>query len=69
MLDAGVPLAKEAEIVSWSASTMIRMAKRYGHFSLNEFGESVESSNGNGIEAGVLGNLPRFGGASKSSSA
>lgn len=43
MLNAGVPLAKVAKIVGWSASTMVLMAKRYGHFSLNELRSAVES--------------------------
>ncbi len=44
MLNAGVPLAKVAKIVGWSASTMVLMAKRYGHFSLNELRDAVEAS-------------------------
>ena len=43
MLNAGVPIAKVAKIVGWSASTMVLMAKRYGHFSLNELRGAVES--------------------------
>ena len=31
MLNAGTPIAKVAKIVGWSASTMVLMAKRYGH--------------------------------------
>lgn len=31
MLEAGVPFAVVAEVMGWSASTAIRMAKRYGH--------------------------------------
>lgn len=42
MLNAGVPLAKVAKIVGWSASTMALMASRYGHFSLNELRDAVE---------------------------
>jgi integrase len=42
MLNAGVPLAKVAKIVGWSGSTMVLMAKRYGHFSLNELRSAVE---------------------------
>jgi integrase len=47
MLNAGVPLAKVAKIVGWSASTMVLMAKRYGHFSLNELRSAVESISAN----------------------
>jgi integrase len=43
MLNAGVPLAKVAKIVGWSASTMVLMAKRYGHFTLNDLRDAVES--------------------------
>ncbi|HEY1649534.1 MAG TPA: integrase [Terracidiphilus sp.] len=43
MLNAGVPLAKVAKIVGWSGSTMVLMAKRYGHFSLNELRSAVET--------------------------
>jgi hypothetical protein len=51
MLSAGIPIAKVAKIVGWSTSTMVLMAARYGHFSLNELRGAVESING-GIEAG-----------------
>jgi integrase len=52
MLNAGIPIAKVAKIVGWSPATMVRMAARYGHFSLNELRGAVESINGAGIEAG-----------------
>ncbi len=52
MLNAGIPIAKVAKIVGWSTSTMVLMAARYGHFSLNELRGAVESINGAGIEAG-----------------
>jgi integrase len=42
MLNAGVPIAKVAKIVGWSPATMVRMAARYGHFSLNELRSAVE---------------------------
>ena len=31
MLEAGVPFSVVSEIMGWSASTSVRMAKRYGH--------------------------------------
>ena len=31
MLEKGVPLSVVADIMGWSASTMAKMAKRYGH--------------------------------------
>lgn len=43
MLNAGIPIAKVAKIVGWSPATMVRMAARYGHFSLNELRDAVES--------------------------
>lgn len=58
MLNAGIPIAKVAKIVGWSASTMVLMAKRYGHFSLNELRGAVESISGAGIEAGSLVKSP-----------
>jgi integrase len=58
MLNAGVPIAKVAKIVGWSPATMVRMAARYGHFSLNELRGAVESISGNGIEAGSLVKSP-----------
>ena len=58
MLNAGVPLAKIAKIVGWSSSTMVLMAKRYGHFSLDELRGAVESISGNVIEAGSPVNSP-----------
>jgi integrase len=43
MLNAGIPIAKVAKIVGWSPATMVRMAARYGHFSLEELRGAVES--------------------------
>lgn len=51
MLNAGIPIAKVAKIVGWSPATMVRMAARYGHFSLDELRGAVESING-GIATG-----------------
>jgi integrase len=58
MLNAGVPIAKVAKIVGWSPATMVRMAARYGHFSLNELRGAVESISGTGIEVGSLVKSP-----------
>ena len=41
MLDAGVPISKVAKIVGWSPATMVRMAARYGHFTLEELRPAV----------------------------
>jgi len=54
MLNAGIPIAKVAKIAGWSSSTMVLMAKRYGHFSLDDLRGAVESINGSGIETGSL---------------
>jgi hypothetical protein len=54
MLNAGIPIAKVAKIVGWSASTMVLMAKRYGHFTLDDLRGAVESISGGGIDAGSL---------------
>jgi integrase len=43
MLDAGVPLTKVAKIVGWSTSTMVQMAARYGHFTLDELRGAVDT--------------------------
>ena len=51
MLNAGIPIAKVAKIAGWSPATMVRMAARYGHFSLNELRGAVESISGTGIRA------------------
>jgi integrase len=50
MLNAGIPIAKVAKIAGWSASTMVLMARRYGHFSLDDLRGAVESINGGRIE-------------------
>jgi integrase len=64
MLNAGVPIAKVAKIVGWSTATMVRMAARYGHFTLNELRGAVESISGTGIQ----GESPVFSPVSKESS-
>ena len=54
MLNAGTSIAKVAKIAGWSPATMVRMASRYGHFTLNDLRGAVESINGGGIGAGSL---------------
>lgn len=51
MLNAGIPIAKVAKIAGWSPATIVRMAARYGHFSLDELRGAVESISGSKIEA------------------
>jgi integrase len=50
MLNAGIPIAKVAKIAGWSPATMVRMASRYGHFTLNELRDAVESISSAGIQ-------------------
>ena len=63
MLNAGIPIAKVAKIVGWSPATMVRMAARYGHFSLSELRGAVESISGVEIQL----ESPVFSPVSKSS--
>jgi integrase len=65
MLNAGIPIAKVAKIAGWSPATMVRMAARYGHFSLNELRGAVESISGGKIQA----QSPVFSPVSESASA
>jgi hypothetical protein len=51
---AGVPLAKVAKIVGWSPATMVRMAARYGHFSLEELRSAVDAISKSEIPEGSL---------------
>jgi hypothetical protein len=67
MLNAGIPIAKVAKIVGWSPATMVRMAARYGHFSLNELGGAVDSIGGSGAE--TQAGSPVFSPVSQSNSA
>lgn len=53
MLEAGVPLSVVATIMGWSASTTVRMSKRYGQIghgaqrrAVDALGESVSESDG-----------------------
>jgi integrase len=52
MLNAGVPIAKVAKIAGWSTATMVRMAARYGHFTLNELRGAMESISSGQIHLG-----------------
>jgi hypothetical protein len=42
MLEAGVPFSVVSEIMGWSASTAVRMAKRYGHIGHTARREAVD---------------------------
>jgi integrase len=43
MIQAGVPIPVIAQLVGWSASTMMAMAQKYGHFSQDELRKAVET--------------------------
>ncbi len=43
MIEAGIPLPKIAKIVGWAQSTMVKMAARYGHFTLDTLRDAMES--------------------------
>jgi integrase len=58
MLNAGVPIAKVAKIVGWSTATMVRMAARYGHFTLSDLRGAMESISSSKIEGESLVNSP-----------
>jgi integrase len=42
MLEAGVPFSVLADIMGWSASTAVRMAKRYGHIGQSARREAID---------------------------
>ena len=42
MLEAGVPFSVVSDIMGWSASTAVRMAKRYGHIGHSARREAVD---------------------------
>jgi hypothetical protein len=43
MIAARIPIPIIAKVVGWSASTMAKMAARYGHFGIEELRSAVES--------------------------
>ena len=42
MLEAGIPFSVVGEIMGWSASSAVRMAKRYGHIGHSAHREAVD---------------------------
>ena len=46
MLEAGVPFSVVSDIMGWSASTAVRMAKRYGHIGHSARLEAVDKLSG-----------------------
>lgn len=51
MLEAGVPFSVVASIMGWSASTTVRMSKRYGHIGLTAQRRAVEVLSEPALEA------------------
>jgi hypothetical protein len=49
MLSAEIPIAKVAKLVGWSPAMTVRMAVRYGYFSLIELRGAVDSLNRLGL--------------------
>jgi hypothetical protein len=66
MLEGGVPFAVVSEIMGWSASTAIRMAKRYGHIGERARVDAMRILCAHSIE-GVQNWVQRKGGASRAS--
>ncbi len=50
MLEAGVPFSVVASIMGWSASTTVRMSKRYGHIGQAAQRQAVAALNGVNIK-------------------
>jgi hypothetical protein len=46
MLEAGVPFSVVATIMGWSASTAVRMARRYGHIGQAAQHQAVDALGG-----------------------
>lgn len=55
MIAARVPLPIIAKIVGWSASTLAKMAARYGHFSMDELRGAVETISAPAVSEIVAG--------------
>lgn len=55
MIQSGIPIPVIAQLVGRSPSTMMEMARRYGHFSQDTLREAVEAISGrvNGISGGT----------------
>jgi hypothetical protein len=49
MLEAGIPFSVVASIMGWSASTAVRMAKRYGHIGQEAQKQAVAVLSGAGF--------------------
>jgi integrase len=60
MLEAGTPFSVVASIMGWSASTTVRMAKRYGHIGQDAQRRAVAALVGNSFEGQYPQNPPQF---------
>jgi hypothetical protein len=58
MIAARVPLPIIGKIVGWSASTLAKMAARYGHFSVDEMRSAVDAISHK--PEGISGGCPQF---------
>lgn len=62
MIAARIPLPIIAKVVGWSASTMAKMAARYGHFGIEELRgavEAISSASNPALSAGYPQNPPQ----------
>jgi len=50
MLEAGIPFSVVASIMGWSASTTVRMARRYGHIGQTAQRQAVNALRQAGIQ-------------------
>ncbi|MGC1902424.1 MAG: tyrosine-type recombinase/integrase, partial [Candidatus Acidiferrum sp.] len=50
MLEAGVPFSVVATIMGWSASTTVRMSRRYGHIGQSSPRQAVNALNVAGFQ-------------------
>ena len=62
LLEGGVPYPVVATIMGWSASTAIRMAKRYGHIGQKAMREAMEVLGAVHVHEGYPKNSPKAGG-------
>jgi integrase len=59
MLEAGIPFSVVASIMGWSASTTVRMAKRYGHIGQDAQRRAVDTLVGASFEGQYPQNPPQ----------
>ena len=59
MLEAGVPFSVVIEIMGWSASTAVRMAKKYGHIGQSARRESVDMWTSSSVRVFLMRSRPK----------